>query len=340
MSTITTINSSDLISGSRTDINTNFSNLNTDKIETSTLDTDTTLAANSDSKIATQKAVKAYVDTSGGLNASETVRGIVEEATDAEITAGTDTGATGAKLFAPPSKLNTLVNTAKKYSVGAFDNALVKTYFNIQLPFTLWTGSTSGALTTDFTNWTRNSTDVSVYPNGACVDFVGTGADYLSLISFMLSSRGTNIKWDQTATVILDWWSDMEATSTGDVQQGFFRLPSTGSIAAYNDNSANTERVCFSRSAAGNLYATVSNPAVGITNTIISSPPTLTSRNNYRIELDMGANAYFYINGVLRATIGTTNMYAGTGELGIGFGRSNTAAFSVLAPNFSYQMNG
>jgi len=64
MSTITTINGSDVIANSRADINTNFSNLNTDKIETSTLDTDTTLAANSDSKIATQKAVKTYVDAS------------------------------------------------------------------------------------------------------------------------------------------------------------------------------------------------------------------------------------------------------------------------------------
>jgi hypothetical protein len=63
MSTITTINDSDLISASNEVINTNFSNLNTDKIETSVLDTDGTLAANSDSKVATQKAVKTYVDT-------------------------------------------------------------------------------------------------------------------------------------------------------------------------------------------------------------------------------------------------------------------------------------
>ncbi len=65
MSTITTINSGDLITNSRAVINTNFSNLNTDKIETSVLDTDTTLSANSDSRIATQKAVKAYVDAGG-----------------------------------------------------------------------------------------------------------------------------------------------------------------------------------------------------------------------------------------------------------------------------------
>ena len=67
MSTITSLQGSTPVTtaGAATIINTNFSNLNTDKIETSYLDTDTTLAANSDSKIATQKAVKAYVDAGG-----------------------------------------------------------------------------------------------------------------------------------------------------------------------------------------------------------------------------------------------------------------------------------
>lgn len=63
MATITTINGSDAISTSDTVINTNFANLNSDKIETSVLDTDTALTANSDAKIATQKAVKAYADS-------------------------------------------------------------------------------------------------------------------------------------------------------------------------------------------------------------------------------------------------------------------------------------
>lgn len=111
MATITTIDSGDQISNSRTDINNNFANLNSDKIETSVLDTDTAMAANSDAKIPSQKAVKAYIDTSGGANASETVRGIVEEATDAEVTAGTATGATGAKLFVTPAKLATRTST-------------------------------------------------------------------------------------------------------------------------------------------------------------------------------------------------------------------------------------
>lgn len=107
MSTLVTINGSDLPTNNRADINGNFSALNADKMETSVLDTDTTLAANSNSKVPTQAAVKAYVDAGGNVNASETTKGIVEEATDAEVTAGTATGGTGAKLFVSPVKLAT-----------------------------------------------------------------------------------------------------------------------------------------------------------------------------------------------------------------------------------------
>lgn len=102
MSTITTINASDLITNSRTVINTNFSNLNTDKIETSYLDTDTTLAANSNTKIPSQKAVKAYVDAGGNVNATLTSKGIGQLATVAQVAAGTATGSTGAALFITP----------------------------------------------------------------------------------------------------------------------------------------------------------------------------------------------------------------------------------------------
>jgi len=82
MSTITTINGSDTITSSRTVINTNFANLNADKIETSVLDTDTALTANSDTKIPTQKAVKAYVDALSTLAlAVETTTGTTHSLT-------------------------------------------------------------------------------------------------------------------------------------------------------------------------------------------------------------------------------------------------------------------
>jgi len=127
MATITTIDASDLITDSRSDINTNFANLNSDKIETSTLDTDTTLAANSNSKIATQAAVKSYVDAGGNVNASTTTKGIVEEATSAEMIAGTAAGATGARLFLNPSLVAETGNDkiVKTKSTGKLDASII-----------------------------------------------------------------------------------------------------------------------------------------------------------------------------------------------------------------------
>jgi hypothetical protein len=142
MSTIITIASGDSITNSRADLNTNFVNLNFDKIETSYLDTDTAMAANSDVKIPSQKAVKTYIDTLGGANASETVRGIVEEATDAEVTAGTATGATGAKLFVTPAKLATRVTSiASKVAINTTEVSVSnggggteQTLFTVSIP--------------------------------------------------------------------------------------------------------------------------------------------------------------------------------------------------------------
>ena len=104
---ITTLVGSDAITTANvmTKLNANFDSLNTNKIETSVLDTDTTLAANSDLKVATQKAVKAYVDVLGGVNGSTTVRGVFEEATAAEVLAKTATGGTGSRLVVNPSTL-------------------------------------------------------------------------------------------------------------------------------------------------------------------------------------------------------------------------------------------
>jgi len=62
MATITTLGTSDNGSTSRTTINDNFTNLNTDKIETSVISTDGTLAGNSDTELPTEQAVKTYVD--------------------------------------------------------------------------------------------------------------------------------------------------------------------------------------------------------------------------------------------------------------------------------------
>ena len=76
MTAITTIQTTDLITNSRADINNNFSALNLGKIETSVIDLDTTLVANSDTKIPSQKAIKAYVDAAGALSNIITASGV------------------------------------------------------------------------------------------------------------------------------------------------------------------------------------------------------------------------------------------------------------------------
>jgi hypothetical protein len=89
------------------------------KVDDTQIDTDPTLAADSDTRIPSQKAIKEYADNlsfAGAPNASETVKGIVEIATDAQVAAGTDTGETGAKLVVLPSQLSSV--NSKAYTAG------------------------------------------------------------------------------------------------------------------------------------------------------------------------------------------------------------------------------
>lgn len=183
MSTLTTIDSGDLISDSRSDINNNFSALNTDKIETSYLDTDTSLAANSDVKIATQKAVKTYIDTSGGQNASTTVRGIVEEATQAEVDAGTAAGATGARLFINPSTQPSTVPTVKVYGSLIGDST---TRFDITNP-----AGTTFRYTYDGTG-TDPVINTTTFPTGYKVNIRATNMAIANEGSFTVTGSGSN----------------------------------------------------------------------------------------------------------------------------------------------------
>ena len=72
----------------------------------------------------TDAATKAYVDgvvTGGAPDANETTKGLVEIATQAEMTAGTDTGSTGALLVPTPSKINTTVDA--KIAAAVYSHA-------------------------------------------------------------------------------------------------------------------------------------------------------------------------------------------------------------------------
>lgn len=101
---------------------------------TTTIGTTTIVSANMASGTITKTPVdglditnKTYVDgvaIAGASNADETTKGIVEEATDAETLAGTATGATGAKLFVTPAKLQSAFSVGVSTSTtGLYNNA-------------------------------------------------------------------------------------------------------------------------------------------------------------------------------------------------------------------------
>lgn len=80
MATLETINSTDDGANSLSKISGNFTALNSDKLESDVIDTDTSLSADSDEYVASQKATKAYVDAVS----------VPVKASGAEITTGTD----------------------------------------------------------------------------------------------------------------------------------------------------------------------------------------------------------------------------------------------------------
>jgi len=324
--------------------NANLANLNSDKMETSVLDTDTTLAANSDLKVATQKAVKAYVDTGGNVNASETTKGIVEEASDAEVTAGTATGATGAKLFVTPAKLATNLGTTVadttalksglQQTVGAISNATVKLYYNVHALFSLYMGETLDNTITRFTNWERtDATKVAIPPLGNMASFASTADAELYLNNSFYSSGSTVLSFADNNIVIMDWWAKY-ISGAGENMMGI------GLVGEFSTINTDNNTLAIFNIRNGVLFSHTSKTATKSSNNI-SSGLTLTNWNNYRIEFDMGADTVtFYVNGVLKAThTGASIPTSGTVAFGFGRDTTNPVLFNVTAPNLSLEMN-
>ena len=223
--------------------------------------------------------------------------------------------------------------------IGALDNSVVKTYFNVQLLFILWTGSTNDNLVTDVDNWsTGDITKFLPTKGGAMADAISTGAAHLFLETPFLVSGSTYLLYNKTNIIIMDWWAKLPSSSTGDINMGFgSELVSFQGV--WNDTTGNGAAVKFAQKSTGELMAVIAEEGVGVSSSDISSGLTLTNWNNYRIELDLGNEAKFYVNGTLKATLSGANLETDALNVCIGFGRSDTALFQVTAPTISLQMN-
>ena len=266
--------------------------------------------------------------------ASVTQKGVVEQATPAEANAGTGTGATGAPTFISPTDL------PAKYLMGVLGNTIAKTYYNVHLLFNLWEGSAAGSLTTDFPMWVRSSSETVITPGGAMCQFTGTGAESILIgdntTGAFAASGSASLLFSDTNIVVMEWFAKLPATSTGDINMGFANVDS---VYQRVYNSTTNGFVGFSmRGSTGVIYATISKNGVGVTNTDVSSGITNTNWNNFRIELTLGTEAKFYINGALVATLSGANLVTAGNNVFLGFGRSDTAVYAVTAPNASLQL--
>jgi len=325
MSILTTIASGDLITNSRAVINNNFSALNTDKIETSVLDTDTTLAANSDTKVATQKAVKAYVDAGGNVNASTTTKGISEEATQAEFDAGTATGGTGARLFVNPSSLTaTFANlTGIAYLQGPNAPTAVKTQHTFKIPMVGTSVSpVAGA-------WVASSADVGFFSDSMRISSGGAARCWIDdKLTAPLVPSGAELRYNSSKVMVMDYFAVLPNSSV-DTMIGFCDQPTSLTIT-YNQTAQ--EAVSFTTNNA-NLYAHICTGTTATTTQITGI--TISDAHNYRIVMDLTADtAYFYVDGILKQTL-TTNFPTSSSSVDLIIGQSASGTLSCTNPNFS-----
>lgn len=114
--------------------------------------------------------------------AEETRAGSVEEATDAEVTAGTATGSTGAKLFVTPAKLLTSPVATKFSTTEVFASGAAPTSFT-DLDLSSFIGTTQKMVVLKF--------NASAFGAGTLYYVVRTNGD-TSDTSIASAPQGTN----------------------------------------------------------------------------------------------------------------------------------------------------
>lgn len=189
------------------------------KIPLTYLDTDALLIANSDTRLATQKATKAYIDNAvvaGGVIANNTTTGIQRVASSTQIA----TGFSSTTAFAIPSSLasstasSTTIVVATKASTGKID----PTFLNGSTETYTFNGTTTLATTTINGNLTINSFPLYGYFGDGSDGNVTIGAGTTTLTRDMYYDNLTI-----TGTLVTDGYkifARTSATGTGIVSWG------------------------------------------------------------------------------------------------------------------------
>jgi len=335
MSAITTIQETDVISTSRTTINTNFANLNSDKIEISYLDTDTSLTANSDSKIATQKAVKTYIDIVGAVSpATTTTKGSVEIATDAEVIAGTNTGGTGASLTLTPGQLGLV----SKCDVQVFTTeATIRGDNTTNITVSNTSGNTWRYTYNSGTNPNINSTN---FPVGNIVNITGeqigvtnqgifkitnSGTNYFEVLNYSGQSNTNTIGYGRFAVSNSTWTKPtnakiVEVIAFGGGGSGGYASYTPGGVAVSSGGGGSSRnRIILSAS------------ALSSTEKVLVAPTAIANSGNSTMGFDSSFGTYLNAYGGGAGSFGNTSNVGGSGAGTISSGKiGNSSATSTL----------
>lgn len=289
--------------------------------------------------------IPAWVANPSASDSSTTVKGVVEIATTAEITAGTATGSTGATLVVPASAVGSVAassivqfTAATKYP--AADGSLItnisgvahtvnadetlNTYYTQVVPMIVTSGTTMAG-------WTTTSTDY-VQVAGAYVTMNDGGSS-----SWVSSTQLAGATPNASSVYTYDMSKAIRIkmrVSLGDIldTKGFGLCITPANIYTAQTDVTNGEiRFVW---VAGVLYAQNANGTATSTN--ISSGITGTNMNTYEIVFTPATDIKFYVNGTLKATHTTNLPTTGTPVLAYG-ASANGRVVNAAQPTISVQ---
>lgn len=220
--------------------------------------------------------------------------------------------------------------------MGALQAGMAKLFFNTQLLLNAYIATPKG---TEGWELSADHAEIQILRKGLQCVMEGSGTQRTIKLSgyFEPLGAGTNLEYNGSGKIILDFNAKLIAGS-GIFSMGFFSNPEqawdangTG-VGFYMDN--------------GVIYALTkkADPSGSDEKTDVSSGITETNWNNYRIELDIGVDVKFYINGTLvKTTTSGAASFPITSAVNIGFGFEGSAGtgtdFTFTAPFLSIEMN-
>jgi len=266
------------------------------------------------------------------VDASTTVKGVVEAGTAAEVTAGTATGATGAVLAVTPDALaastpvfngSGLTNVAGTiYTVNADEK--LNTYYTV-------IAGMYPTSTTAVPGWTLASTTVTTTSAAGYIYIIPSASANFEMSTALMGSGSTN-NYSPAQSKKIRIKTRMRFTDSSDRKGWGMCITPTHIHTVHTDLNNGEVRFIYNGSV---MYAQNANGTA--TSTDVTGAYVFTNWNLFEIVFSPGTDIKYYINGTLVATH-TTNLPT-TGTLLMAYGvDANGRDVYTTHPTISYEL--